>query len=1099
VKSGGLHVGLLSAEPMEINGEPCALVVVNDITRRKQAEEALRASEERFYKAFYASPQPMSISTVKEGRFIEVNDAFLAANGYTREELIGRTSLELGLWVDPQDRAEMARLLAQQGEVRNREYRFRMKNGDIRVFLLSAEIITIGGEKCFLVVTHDITERKQAEEALRASEERFSRAFHSNPLPMSIATLRGGRYIAVNESFLRAGGYTREEVIGHTADELGVWAAGADRHRFARALKRQGAIRDLEVRLRKKSGEVITALLSGEIIEIGGEPCVLATTNDITERKRTEEALRASDARYRAFVEQSSDGIFRLELEQPLSIKAPEDEQIEHLYRYCYVAECNDAMAHMYGYPSAKEILGKRLDDFIVRSDPNNVEYMRSFVRSGYRLLDDESYEIDAQGNPKWFLNTCVGIIEDGRLTRIWGAQRDVTERRQAERERAELLRREQVARHEAEQMNALRAELLARERAARAEAEAARREWQTTFDTMTDAVLLADSDDRLVRANHAFYKMVGLAPDQCIGRSVGELVHGETTIQKDASACPVCEMRRRGERGAVELPAGVVSPYPVFASVDPIVDGDGRTVAVVQVVRDLTALHRARKEAERERTSLLAIIEQMAEGMMVFDEKGMVIHANQPAQHLFGFTLERMRADHDGSLARGRFTDMDGRTLSVRDLPTHMSLRERRVVDKRLWYSGPDGRRRLLAITVSPFFNNEENHLAGAIALVRDVTEQQREYERMQQADKLRALGQLASGVAHNFNNALAAVIGYTQLALPKVQGSDVEKYLRVIEQSAKDAARMVERIQNFSRGTAQADDFRLVRLADIVRDAVDITRPRWRHDAEAQGIRYDVSVAWQADEELLVRGDATELREVCVNIILNALDAMPSGGSLDIRASTKEDAIGVSFTDTGGGMTEEIKGRIFEPFFSTKGVAGLGMGLSESYRIVERHSGRIDVESQMGVGTTFTVTLPVARKPQRTDRAQANPAALQSARVLVLDDEESVRSVLAAILIEQGHEVIEADDAEEALILLESVAFHIVFTDLAMPGTDGVAAASRIKSRAPATKVVLMSGYGADKASQMAGDAGCVDAVISKPFRLDEIREVLKQLLRR
>ena len=403
------------------------------------------------------------------------------------------------------------------------------------------------------------------------------------------------------------------------------------------------------------------------------------------------------------------------------------------------------------------------------------------------------------------------------------------------------------------------------------------------------------------------------------------------------------------------------------------------------------------------------------------------------------------------------------------------------------------------MSITVSPFFNDEQQ-LTGAIVLLRDVTEQQKEHERNQQADKLRALGQLASGVAHNFNNALAAVIGYTQLALPKVRDTDIEKYLMVVEQSAKDAARMVERIQNFSRAASHTDDFFPISVSEIVKDAIDITRPRWRTDAEALGITYNVTVSFETTEQPLIKAEPSEMREVFVNIILNALDSMPIGGSLHISTKGNGNTVSIGFTDTGTGMTEEIKRRVFEPFFTTKGVSGLGMGLSESYRILERHGGRIEVESELRKGTTFTVVLPSLSEPPETQLLEDfSLRDIPSMRVLVIDDEEFVRNVLSAILEEEGHTVTLASSGEEALQMVKVGTFEVVFTDLAMPGMDGVAAANEIKQRSPQTKVILMSGYGSDKAYERAGDTNCIDAAISKPFRLSEIRSVMKASLAR
>jgi len=525
--------------------------------------------------------------------------------------------------------------------------------------------------------------------------------------------------------------------------------------------------------------------------------------------------------------------------------------------------------------------------------------------------------------------------------------------------------------------------------------------------------------------------------------------------------------------------------------TVEPSPGPNGEAATDVQ-----TELYRARKAADRERMSLDVIVEQMAEGLLIWDDGMRVVRANRQAQLIFGFTFEEMRDDADSSLAVGRFTDEADQPIPVSDLPGNIAMREHRVADLRLWYTKPDGSRVHLWLTASPIFN-EQKALAGAILVARDMTERYRESDRAQQAEKLRALGQLASGVAHNFNNALAAVIGYTQLALPKVKDTPVEKYLTVVEQSAKDAARMVERIQNFSRASHGKDDFMRMRLSDIVRDAIDITRPRWRDDAEAAGIKYEVRLDWNTEEELLINGEPSDLREVFVNIILNALDAMIVGGSIIIHASADETTVRVSLTDSGTGMTEETISRIFDPFYTTKGTSGLGMGLSESYRTIERHGGRIEVDSQPSRGTTFVIFLPRVSSEQTLAANQLHSMAVPISRILIVDDEEPVRRVLAAILGQKGHTVSTADSAAEALMMVDKQDFDVVFTDLAMPKTDGVTTAAEIKSRKPATKVVLMSGYGAERAYEQAGETSGVDFALSKPFRMQDINEALRTLL--
>ncbi len=762
-------------------------------------------------------------------------------------------------------------------------------------------------------------------------------------------------------------------------------------------------------------------------------------------------------------------------------------------YRDGRILEVNDAFLQIVGY-TRDELIGKPAAGLLWRSAEERRRTMRRLLASG--VARDQQATLYTKAGAALVMSFSAVLIEFAGEACVLATASDISRRLHAEQERDELLAREKAARIEAEHISQLYAKLFDREQVARHEAETARREWQTTFDTMADHVLLIDREDRLVRANRAFCDTLGLTPEQAIGQFVTELVHGGGRGMIDSAACPVCNLRRKTERAFIELPAGVITSYPIAISIDPITDEAGKPLGVVQVARDLTELYRAREEAERERASLKAIIEQMADGMMVFDEQAGVLRANRQARAM----LELPNVvQADGVITHepvGEFSTEQGQAMMLDDLPVQCALREQRVVEARLWYTRLDGKRLFLSVTASPLFN-EQNQLVGAIALLRDITEQQREQERSQQADKLRALGQLASGVAHNFNNALAAVLGYTQLSIPKVKDSEVEKYMRVVEQSAKDAARMVERIQNFARARSRTDDFLPLRLSDIVHDAIDITRPRWRHDAEALGVKYDVRVNWQTDEETLVNGEPSELREVFVNIIFNALDAMPHGGRLEIRATADDEHIILHFEDSGGGMTEEIKRRIFEPFFTTKGVSGLGMGLSETYRMVERHGGRIDVDSQPRQGTVFTILLPVAQLTNYGTISALPASDVRGVDMLVIDDEEHVRKVLAALLGELGHRATIAASAEEALQLMEAREFAIVFTDLAMPKTDGIATATAIKALYPQTKVVLMSGYGAERASERAAASRCIDAALNKPFRIFEIQNALRTLL--
>lgn len=276
------------------NDDPLRMVCTCfDITERKQMEKALKESEEKTSKAFNNSPDSIIISTLKEGRYLEVNNAFLHHVGYLRQEVIGHTVAELGIWADPEDRNLMIKQLHENGTVSGFETRLRIKGGDIRTFLISADIIDLDGQPHLLSVCKDISERKRMEEDLVLSEDRFARAFDASPIIMSITTLDEGQFLNVNDSFCRILSFSKEEVQGKTSLEIGFWLNEDDRHRIVQKLIEQGSFRDTEIRFRNKSNEIRIGLYSAEKLEIHGIPCILSLLTDVTEHRQLEiEMLR---------------------------------------------------------------------------------------------------------------------------------------------------------------------------------------------------------------------------------------------------------------------------------------------------------------------------------------------------------------------------------------------------------------------------------------------------------------------------------------------------------------------------------------------------------------------------------------------------------------------------------------------------------------------------------------------------------------------------------------------------------------------------------------------------------------------------------------
>jgi PAS domain S-box-containing protein len=285
---GGKHLG--------------AVLTFLDITQRKLAEESLRLSEERFAKAFHASPEPITIYRHRDGGLLEVNERWQSVYGYTRAEVVGRTSVELGM-LSSDTRDKIRGLLEKQHSLRELEVDLRTKSGEVRNISLSAEQIVINDELCNIFLHRDITERKRAEEELRMSEEKFGKVFRSSPVAIVITRLDNGKVIDVNEAATRFYGYERNEIIGRSMLELDVWVNPQESEALADEIKRAGSVAEREYQFRTRQGEVVIGHYSGELIEVHGEECLLSVLSDITERKQSERELINSREQLRALSE----------------------------------------------------------------------------------------------------------------------------------------------------------------------------------------------------------------------------------------------------------------------------------------------------------------------------------------------------------------------------------------------------------------------------------------------------------------------------------------------------------------------------------------------------------------------------------------------------------------------------------------------------------------------------------------------------------------------------------------------------------------------------------------------------------------------------
>jgi signal transduction histidine kinase/CheY-like chemotaxis protein len=364
---------------------------------------------------------------------------------------------------------------------------------------------------------------------------------------------------------------------------------------------------------------------------------------------------------------------------------------------------------------------------------------------------------------------------------------------------------------------------------------------------------------------------------------------------------------------------------------------------------------------------------------------------------------------------------------------------------------------------------------------------------EQLIMTEKLRALGEMAGGVAHDFNNVLGAILGRTQLLLRVVEDPKLVKHLQQIEQMTLNGAKTIQRLQNFTR-VSSSGRYESIDLIKVVEDAIEMTRPRWKDQCQKGGVAIDLRFDFK--EKLSVMGNPGELAEAFSNLIMNSIDALPQGGSITINSTKHDDKAILTFQDNGVGMDEITLKRIFFPFFTTKGRQGTGMGLSVVYGIINRHRGEIDVTSKIGKGTTFTIILPISQETSQVTEAMPKPAQVTKARVLLVDDDENIRSVISDMLDLLGHQVMAAPCGEDALKLFQKHAFDLVITDLGMPGISGWDVTRACKDLKPRVPVIMISGWGNQIDEDMISQSR-LDGVLAKPFEMNKIKAMLNKVL--
>jgi PAS domain S-box-containing protein len=621
----------------------------------------------------------------------------------------------------------------------------------------------------------------------------------------------------------------------------------------------------------------------------------------------------------------------------------------------------------------------------------------------------------------------------------------------------------------------------------------------QAFIENSFDLITILDADATMRFQSPSIERILGYRAEELIGVSVFEYLHPDDIPRvaaafeeglSDEGNTATVEYRFRHKDGS----------WRVFEATGRNLLHEPGFQGILVNSWDITA-RRTAEDALRLRSGAL---EAAANGVVITNIDGAIVWVNSAVTRLTGYTESELIGQNPRLLKSGRQDEAFYRELWAT------------IVSGSTWHGEVTNRRKdgtlyEEELSITPV-RDASGSISHFVAIKQDITGRKASEAalldangRLQKAladlksaegqviqqERLRALGTMASGVAHDFNNALVPILGFSELLLHHPDflqdGDKARRYLQSMNTAANDAARVVSRLREFYRHRDADEAFTAVNLDRLVQEAVTLTQPRWKNQAEADGV--EIKVVTDLREVPSIVANSAELREAMTNLIFNAVDAMPRGGTLTLRTRVDGARAVVEIVDDGIGMTEETRRRCLEPFFSTKGEHGTGLGLSMVYGIVQRHDGTVEIDSRLGRGTTFRLWFPLSRKLVHVAAADAAPRSVARLRVLIVDDQRSVRNLLGEFLAAEGHEVAAAENGPEGLDLFSRTPFDLVIVDRAMPELSGDEVAAAVKAANPGTPVIMLTGFGGMMDSVGEVPLG-VDVLLGKPVTLAELR---------
>jgi PAS domain S-box-containing protein len=1085
-KNGELFWSEIALRAANIGGQDRVLAVVRDITGRKAVEEALRNSEHRSRILFEYAPDAYSLYDL-QGKFVDGNKAAEALSGYQREELIGKSFLELNL-LTPEGIALAATRLAQnaRGEPAGPdEFTFRRKDGSEVTIEVCTYPVRFGDEVLVLGTTRDITPRKNAERALAESREFRQAILDKIPDPAWLKDTQG-RFLACNEPLAQLCGLKAKDVIGKTAFDI----IPAEAERLMREDQEVAATRK-PIRVERPLTDALgrkrwfDTIKSPILNERGEVTSVVGISRETTERRQTDEALRVSEERFRSIWEHSIDGMRLTDREGR-------------------ILAVNDAFCRFVKLPPEK-LIGEVFSVAYEGHGLEEVEAYRRHFEAGtfaprmtehFRLWNSEDLDVEVSSS----------FVESGSQSKtLLSIFRDVAERKRAEARVAAVS-------HLGHQLSTARS---AREAGEIIVAAADRLlGWDAcTFDLYSaekERLSYVLNRDTINGQRVDFPPVCPDGPPALHDRRVieagGQLILKEGVPAMLPGAKPFGDTARPSAsimlvpaRAGAEV-VGILSLHSYAPKAY-----DERGLETLQMLADHCAGALKRISAQEalavSEANYRSLVERSPDAILLHRD-GAFVYANPASLKLFGATKpQQLLGRQVFDIVPPENRELIGQRIAQAAEGGMTPLLEQRVL--RLDGTAFDAE----AISIPFVYEGKP----AVQTIMRDITGRKLLEHQLRQSQKMEAIGQLAGGVAHDFNNMLAVIRGNAELLLMDADqhASGTNECLKQIMAASERAANLTRQLLVFSR--KQVMQSQPLALNKVIAELTKMLK-------RIIGEHIDLECRY-ADPLPFVQADAGMLEQVLLNLAVNARDAMPRGGHLLIATDTASfdaaysrnhpgagtgEFVRLTVTDTGTGIAPEHLPRIFEPFFTTKELGkGTGLGLATVYGIVQQHQGWIEVSSQPGAGATFKIFLPVIPSPAVT--AAASKAETQvpggAETILLVEDEYAVRAVTRRVLESQGYRIYEATTVREALEVWRSHAeeVELLLTDIVMPqGLTGRELAEQLRAQRPALKVIFMSGYSADVVGKDTGFfRRTKSSFLQKPCSARTILETVRRCL--